>query len=64
MSHKILKAYLNGALSELEKLTAQIQESRDFNRENEVYFLLRELIREQVGTETSEDSRHSNHAAR
>ena len=64
MSQEQLKNYLRGTLVELEKLNTSLRGTQEIARENEIYFLLRELIAEQIGNEESENTLSSAHPTR
>jgi hypothetical protein len=64
MSQGILKSYLMSALNELNRLTEHIRQTDQISQENELYFLLRELIQEQIGPDDREDTRPTNHQTR
>ena len=64
MSKEQLKLYLTSALGELERLTADLQQKPNVSRQDEVYFLLRELVAEQMGSRESENTSTADNAAR
>lgn len=63
MSKAELKNRLSTTLQNMEKLTQQLRETKDYSQQAELYFLLNELIIEQTES-TDENSSYSNHQTR
>jgi hypothetical protein len=64
MSQENLRMYLATTLKRLNELTDSIRKDQPYTVENEVYFMLRELISEQMGTTEGESISHPNNPPR
>jgi len=58
-----LHQHLKSVLSELDRLSKQIRETADFSESAELVLCLRELVREQVENQYSENTHSTTHAA-
>ena len=63
MSQEQLRLYLSSALGELDRITTDLRKQTPLTRESEIYFLLRELVIEQIGLDDRENTRNTDHAA-
>lgn len=59
-----LRQFLQGTLAELNKLADQIRRTKDYSEQAEYILTLRELIIEQIDTQSYENTGHTDHAVR